>query len=110
MELLKQEVESSTGIQLKIFPSWLISDNYLRDQQETKTKQSSAIVITVKIKTKRKQPCASGLRFDRVVKGVKKILEGRIKIYMYDILWYKSQKDEKKWKSAGKMHYLYMPK
>ena len=32
MELLKQEVESSTGIQLKTLPHWLINENRLRKQ------------------------------------------------------------------------------
>ena len=34
MELLKREVESSTGIQLKTLPHWLINENRLREQQE----------------------------------------------------------------------------
>lgn len=47
MELLKREVESSTGIQLKSLPRWLINKSRLREQQEA-GKRGSAIVITVK--------------------------------------------------------------
>ena len=35
MELLRREVESSTGIQLKALPYWLINKSHLREQQET---------------------------------------------------------------------------
>lgn len=48
MELLKREVESSTGIQLKILPRWLISEDRLREAQTTQNKRGSAIVIMVK--------------------------------------------------------------
>ncbi len=72
MELLKQEVESSTGILLKTIPRRLINENRLRDQQETGTKRCCAIVITVKGATKAKQLFESGLRFDGVVRGVEK--------------------------------------
>lgn len=47
MELLRREVESSTGIQLKSVPRWLISENYLREQQESSNRRGSAIVVTV---------------------------------------------------------------
>ena len=61
MELLRREVESSTGIQLKTIPRWLISETRLREQQESGQKRGSAIVITVKGESEAKQLCASGL-------------------------------------------------
>ncbi len=74
MELLKREVESSTGIQLKAHPRWLINQNRLREQQET-GKRGSAIVITVQGETKAKRLCVSGLRFGKVIKIVKRYWE-----------------------------------
>jgi len=61
MELLRREVESSTGIKLKTLPQWLISETRLREQQESGNKRGSAIVITVKRESEAKQLCASGL-------------------------------------------------
>ena len=75
MELLQREVESSTGIQLKTLPRWLISENRLRDQQEAGNKRGSAIVITVKGESEAKHLCASGLRFGGAVKVVEKYWE-----------------------------------
>ena len=46
MELLKREVESSTGISLKAIPRWLINEDRLKKQQEESNKRGSAIVIT----------------------------------------------------------------
>ena len=75
MELLKREVESATGIQLKALPRWLISENRLKEQQESSNKQGSAIVITVSSKSEAKKLCASGLRFGGVIKVVEKYWE-----------------------------------
>lgn len=72
MELLKREVESSTGIELKAHPRWLISGNWLQEQQESGNKRGSAIVITVKGEAEAKKLCASGLRFGGLVKVVEK--------------------------------------
>lgn len=72
MELLKGEVESATGIQLKTLPRWLISENRLNEQQEFSNKRGSAIVITVSGESEAKKVCASGLRFGGVVKIVEK--------------------------------------
>lgn len=47
MDFLKREVESSTGINLKAVPRWLINEERLKEQQEAHNKQGSAIVITV---------------------------------------------------------------
>lgn len=68
MDLLKKEVESSTGIQLKTLPRWLVNDN----RQVTRDKRGSAIVITVKSESEAKQLCASGLCFGHVEKKVEK--------------------------------------
>ncbi len=76
MELLKREIESSTGIQLKCLPRWLINKNRLKEQQET-GKRGSAIVITVQGEAEAKKLCASGLRFGGVVKVVEKYWEAR---------------------------------
>ena len=75
MELLKQEVEFSTGIQLKVLPCWLINKSRLREQQETGNKRGSVIVMIVKGETEAKQLCASGLRFGGVVRVVERYWE-----------------------------------
>ena len=75
MELLKQEVELSTGIQLKTIPRWLISEDQLRQAQITRNKQCSAIVITIKGETEAKKLCALGLRYGRFTKVVEKYWE-----------------------------------
>lgn len=79
MDLLKKEVESSTGIQLKTLPRWLINEN----RQVTRDKQGSAIVITVKSESEANQLCASGLCFGHVEKKVEKYWEaGPSSVYM----------------------------
>ncbi len=60
MELLKHKVKSSTGIQLKSLPRWLINKDRLREQQK-KGKRGSAIMIMVKGEAEVKKLCASGL-------------------------------------------------
>ena len=72
---MKREVESSTGIQLKTLPRWLISEDRLREQQETGNKRGSAIVITVKGETEAKKLCASGLCFGGLIRVVEKFWE-----------------------------------
>ncbi len=72
MELLKREVESSTGIPLKATPRWLINEDRLKEQQKTNNKRGSAIVITVGNENVAKQLMASGLRFGGAVKKVEK--------------------------------------
>lgn len=47
LELLRREVESSTGISLKTMPRWLINEDRLKEQQDKGGKRGSAIVITV---------------------------------------------------------------
>lgn len=75
MELLKREVESSTGVSLKATPRWLISEDRLKEQQATNNKRGSAIVITVSNEHVAKQLIASGLRFGGMVKKVEKFWE-----------------------------------
>ena len=72
MELLRREVESSTGISLKTMPCWLINKNRLREEQEINNKRGSAIVITVSNENEAKQLVASGLRFGGSIKRVEK--------------------------------------
>ncbi len=72
MELLKREVESSTGIALKTMPRWLINEERLKEQQELNNKHGSAIVITVSSESEAKQLAASGLRFGGTIKKVEK--------------------------------------
>ena len=61
IEVLKQEVELSTGIKLKALPRWLISEYRLRKQQQSGNKRCLAIVITVKGESGAQHLCASGL-------------------------------------------------
>lgn len=72
IELLRREVESAMGIQLKSMPRWLISENRLKEQQESSNKRGSAIVITVSSESEAQKLCVSGLRFGRIVKVVEK--------------------------------------
>lgn len=75
MELLKREVESATGIELKTLSQWFISKSRLREQQEANDKRSSAIAITVGGENEGKRLFASGLRFGGTVKVVEKYWE-----------------------------------
>ena len=75
LELLKKEVESSTGIQLKTMPRWLISEDRLKEQQEKGSKRGSAIVITVSNKIEAKWLLTNGFRFEGAVKKVEKYWE-----------------------------------
>lgn len=77
MELLKREVESATGIQLKSTSQWLISKTRLREQQETSHKRGSAIVITVISKDEAKKLCAFRLQFGGRGKIIEKYWEAR---------------------------------
>lgn len=77
MELLKREVESSTGIPLQTTPRWLINEECLKEQQKTNNKRGSAIVITVGNENLAKKLIASGLRFGEAVKKVEKFWEAK---------------------------------
>lgn len=72
LELLRREVESSTGISLKTMPRWLVGEDRLKVQQENSNKRGSAIVITVSSEYEAKQLIADGLRFGGAVKKVEK--------------------------------------
>lgn len=72
MELLRQEVELLTGIQLKALPCWLISEDRLREAKTTGNKWGSAIVIIVKGETKAKKLYTSNQRFDGLIRVVEK--------------------------------------
>ena len=75
IELLKREVKSSSGIQLKTLPRWLISEDRLRQAQKTRNKRGSAILIIVKGETEAKKLFALGLRFGEFTKIVEKYCE-----------------------------------
>ena len=77
MELLRREVESSTGIKLKTLPRWLIGETQLKEQQGSGNKRGSAIVITVKRESEAKQLCAFRLRFGGIVRVVERYWEAR---------------------------------
>lgn len=73
LELLRREVESSTGIPLKAIPRWLINEDRLKEQQDKSNKQGSAIVITIGNKIEAKRLIAKGLRFGGTIKKVENI-------------------------------------
>ncbi len=75
MELLRREIESSTGIQLKTLPRWLISEAPLEERLESETGRGSAIVITVGNSAEASTLCAKGLRFGGAPKVVEKYWE-----------------------------------
>lgn len=77
IELFKKKVESAIGIQLKTLLYELISESWLKKQQKFDNKQGSAIIIIVSNKSKSKKLYVSGLRFDGVVKIIKKYWKSR---------------------------------
>ncbi len=72
MELLRREVESSTGVQLKTTPRWLIHESRLRERQELGDYRGSSIVITVANNSDATYLCAKGLRFGGTLKVVER--------------------------------------
>ncbi len=72
LELLRREVEFSTGILLKTMPHWFIGEDRLKVQQEESNKWGSAIVIIVSSEYEAKQLIANGLCFGGAVKKVEK--------------------------------------
>lgn len=72
MDLLRREIESSTGVQLQVTPRWLINESRLKEQQELNDKWGSAIVITVRNEIEAKRIMARGLRFGGSIKKVEK--------------------------------------
>lgn len=75
MEIFKREVKSSTGVQLKTVPRWLIHENRLRERQESGNNRGSAIVITVASNAEATYLCAKGLRFGGSLKVVERYWE-----------------------------------
>ncbi len=75
MEVLCREIESSTGIQLKTVPRWLISESRLEERLESGTGRGSAIVITVGTSEEAAKLCSKGLRFGGALKVVEKYWE-----------------------------------
>ena len=74
MKLPKWKVESSTSIQLKSLSCWLINENRLSGQQNTR-KRGSTIVITIQGEAKAKTLCASGFWFGGIVRILEKYWE-----------------------------------
>lgn len=75
MVLLRRELESSTGIQLKTISRWLISESRLEERLESGTGRGSAIVITVGTSEEAAKVCSKGLRFGGALKVVEKYWE-----------------------------------
>lgn len=75
MELLRREIESSTGIELKTQPRWLISEARLEERLESGSERGSAIVITVGNSSEASKLCSKGLRFGGALKVVEKYWE-----------------------------------
>ena len=72
LKLLRREVESSTGILLKAMPHWLITEDFVKEQQDKSNKQKSAIVITVNNKIKAKRLIANRFQFGGIIKKVER--------------------------------------
>ena len=75
IEVFSRKIESSTGIQLKTVPRWLISESWLEKQLESGTGKKSAIVITVGTSKKTSKLCSRGFRFGGALKLVEKYWE-----------------------------------
>ena len=75
IEVLCQEIESSTGIKLKTILRWLISEVRLKKRLETGNGRGSAIVITVGNEADISKLCAKRLRFGGAPKVVEKYWE-----------------------------------
>lgn len=75
MELLRREIKSSTGIQLKTPPRWLISETRLEEWLESGSGRGSAIVITVGNSAEVSKLCSKGLKFGGTLKVVEKYWE-----------------------------------
>ena len=75
MEVLCREIESSTGIQLKTLPRWLINETRLEERLESGNGRGSAIVITVGNGVEASKLCSKGLRFGGALKVVEKYWE-----------------------------------
>lgn len=72
MELVWQEIKLSTRIQLKTLPHWQISETWLEECLEFKTKRRLAIIIIVKNSLKAFILYFKQLRLREVLKVIKK--------------------------------------
>ena len=72
MELLRREIGSSTGIQLKTLPRWLINETRLEERLESGSGRGLAVVITVGNSIEASKLCSKGLRFGGALKVVEK--------------------------------------
>ena len=72
MELLCREIESYTDIKLKTISFWLISESQLEERLKFGTRRGSAIIITVGTSKEAAKLCSKRLRFEGVLKVVKK--------------------------------------
>ncbi len=75
MEMLCQEIELSTEIQLKTRPRWLINKIRRKERLESGNRRRSAIVITVRNSGETSLLCSKRLRFRRALKVVEKYWE-----------------------------------
>lgn len=75
MELLKREMDSSTGIKLKPVSQRLVHENRLRERQESGDNQGFAIVITVAKHSQASYLYAKDLRSGGGLKIVEKFWE-----------------------------------
>ena len=72
IELLCQEINSSTKMQLKTLPCWLISEIQLEKRLKSANGRRSTIVITVRNDAEALKLCFKGLRFEEALKVVKR--------------------------------------
>lgn len=72
MEILCREIESSTGIQLKMLPRWLINETQLEERLKSENGRGSAIVITVGNSVETSKLCSKGLKVGEALKVVEK--------------------------------------
>ena len=63
MKIFCREIESSTGIQLKMLPLWLIKESQLEERLESENGRGSAIVITEENSVETSKLCSKGLKF-----------------------------------------------
>lgn len=75
MSIIYQKIESSTEIQWKIIPWWLISKSCLNERLEFDTGKASTIVIIVGLNKKTAKLFSKQLRFGEALKFVKKFCE-----------------------------------
>ena len=75
IELLQREIETSTDIQLKAKPRWLISKAKIEERASSGGKANSTIVITVGSEKEAKRLCAQCLKLGKGARPVEKFWE-----------------------------------